>query len=127
MTRHCLLLDLVDDAELIARYRAWHAPGATPPAIVRSIRAADITGMEIYQLGDRLVMIMETGPAFSAEAKAAADAADADVQAWEALMSQFQRPTPWTPAGQKWTPAERIFDLAEQSGQSTDRGEADAG
>ena len=113
MTRHCLLLDLVADAEMIARYRAWHAPGATPAAIVRSIRAADITGMEIYQLGERLVMIMETGPAFSAEAKAAADAADADVQAWEAMMSRFQRPTPWTPVGQKWTPAERIFDLAD--------------
>ncbi|KQW80786.1 L-rhamnose mutarotase [Brevundimonas sp. Root1279] len=112
MARHCLLLDLVDDPESMVRYRAWHEPGRTPEAVIRSIRAADITAMEIYQLGDRLVMIMETGPAFSAETKAKADASDPDVQAWERLMDQFQTPTPFARAGEKWTPAERIFDLA---------------
>jgi L-rhamnose mutarotase len=29
-------------------------------------------------------------------------------------MWQFQAPTPWTPAGQKWTPMTRIFDLQQQ-------------
>lgn len=113
MARHCLLLDLVDDPESMARYRAWHQPGQTPVAVIRSIRAADITAMEIYQLGDRLVMLMETGPAFSPEAKAAADASDADVQAWERLMDRFQTPTPFAQAGEKWTRAEQIFDLAD--------------
>ena len=112
MARHCLCLDLVDDADSIERYRAWHRPGATPPPIIRSIRAADITLMQIYQVADRLVMIMETGPGFSADAKAAADAADPDVRAWEALMDQFQKPLPGAGAGEKWTPAELIFDLS---------------
>lgn len=113
MARHVLLLDLVDDPESIADYRRWHQPGRTPPAIIRSIRAAGITAMEIHSLGDRLVMVMETGPGFDPAAKAAADAADPDVLAWEALMDRFQKPTPWARAGEKWTPAERIFDLAE--------------
>ena len=112
--RHVLMLDLIDDADKIARYEAWHGAGAVPAAVVRSIRAADITGMEIHRLGDRLVMIMETGPAFSGEAKAAADAADPDVQAWEALMDGFQTPTPFARPGEKWTPATRIFSLDEQ-------------
>ncbi|MEO8112844.1 MAG: L-rhamnose mutarotase, partial [Phenylobacterium sp.] len=47
-------------------------------------------------------------------AKAAADAADPEVQAWEALMDGFQKPVPWARPGEKWTPAERIFRLAEQ-------------
>ena len=115
MARHCLCLDLVDDADSIERYRAWHMPGATPPAIIRSIRAADITLMEIYQLADRLVMIMETGPAFSPGLKAAADAADPDVRAWETLMAQFQKPLPAARAGKKWAPAELIFDLSQHS------------
>ena len=112
MARHCLCLDLVDDADSIERYRAWHRPGATPPAIIRSIRAADISLMEIYQLGDRLVMIMETGPAFAPEATAAADAADPDVRAWETLMDQFQKPLPDAGSGGKWRSAELIFDLS---------------
>lgn len=112
MARHCLCLDLVDDADSIDRYRAWHRPGATPPAIIRSIRAADIILMEIYQIADRLIMIMETGPDFSSGIKAAADAADPDVRAWEALMDQFQKPLSGARAGEKWTPAELIFDLS---------------
>ncbi|WP_206245381.1 L-rhamnose mutarotase [Novosphingobium terrae] len=112
--RHILLLDLVDDPEAIARYEAWHAADALPPAIARSIRAADITAMEIYRSGTRLVMLMETGPGFDPLAKAQADAADPDVQAWEALMGTMQRPIPSAAAGEKWTEAQRIFALAEQ-------------
>ena len=53
---------------------------------------------------------METGPAFSPEATAAADAADPDVRAWEALMDQFQKPLPDAGSGGKWRSAELIFD-----------------
>lgn len=112
--RRILLLDLVDDVELIAEYEAWHTAGTAPPAVVRSIRRAGVRGMEIYRAGDRLVMVMETGPGFDAAAKAAADAADPDVQAWETLMSRFQRPIPAATPGEKWTPARRIFSLDEQ-------------
>ena len=114
MARQCFVLDLKDDPDLIARYRAWHAPGGPPAAVISSIRAAGIEDMEIHLSGDRLFMIMDTGPGFSAEAKAAADAADPDVQAWERLMSEFQRPAPSAKPGEKWTPAERIFALSEQ-------------
>lgn len=51
MTRHCLLLDLVDDPELIAEYRQWHAPGGPPAAVTRSIREARILDMQIWQAG----------------------------------------------------------------------------
>jgi L-rhamnose mutarotase len=112
--RHVLLLDLIDDPALIARYEAWHAPGAVPAAVVRSIRAAGIVAMDIYRAGDRLVMVMETGPGFDPAAKAAADASDPDVQAWEKLMDRFQRPIPAATPGTKWTPAPRIFSLDAQ-------------
>jgi L-rhamnose mutarotase len=112
--RHVLLLDLVDDAAAIARYEAWHADGALPPAIGRSIRGAGIVAMEIYRAGTRLVMVMETGPDFDPAAKAAADAADPDVQAWEALMGSVQSPVPAAGDDEKWTSARRIFTLSEQ-------------
>ena len=112
--RHILLLDLKDDPELITRYEAWHAAGAVPAAVTASIRAAGIQSMEIYRSGNRLVMVMETGADFDPAAKAAADAANPDVVAWEDLMSRFQQPLPWAGEGQKWLPAKRIYALEEQ-------------
>ncbi|UAL12666.1 L-rhamnose mutarotase [Caulobacter segnis] len=112
--RHCLALDLKDDPALIERYEAWHAPGAVPPAVIASIRAADIRDMQIWRLGTRLFMIMETGPDFSPEAKAAADLASEDVQAWERLMWEFQQPLPDAVDDEKWLPMRRIFALDEQ-------------
>lgn len=112
--RNVLLIDLVDDAQAIAQYEAWHASGALPPAIGASIRAADVTAMDIYRSGNRLVMLMETGAGFDAAAKATSDAADPAVQAWEAQMDGVQRPLPWAAPHAKWTQATRIFSLDEQ-------------
>jgi len=113
--RHVLLIDLADDAEAIAQYEAWHAAGAVPPAIVASIRGADIEAMEIYRSGNRLVMIMETAAGFDADRKAAADAGDPAVQAWETMMDTVQRPLPWALKGRKWTAATPIFSLEDQA------------
>ncbi|WNO52841.1 L-rhamnose mutarotase [Stakelama saccharophila] len=112
--RHVLLCDLKDDPDAFGHYAAWHAAGAVPAAVVRSIRAANIVAMEIYRCGPRLVMVMETGPGFDPAAKAAADAADPEIQAWERLMDRFQKRLPWAGDGEKWVPAERIFALDEQ-------------
>ncbi len=110
MARRCLILDLRDDPELIARYRDWHTPGKTPEAVIRAIRDAGIAGMEIYLSGDRLVMVMETGDGAPSDTRSDASN-DPELKAWEALMDAFQKPVPWAEPGEKWTPAELIFDL----------------
>ncbi|WP_158916529.1 L-rhamnose mutarotase [Caulobacter sp. S45] len=110
MARRCLILDLKDDPELIARYKQWHTPGRTPPAVIAAIRAAGVEAMEIYLSGDRLVMIMETGPEASDDVRADASP-DPELRAWEQLMDAFQKPVPWATPGEKWTPTELIFDL----------------
>jgi L-rhamnose mutarotase len=114
MGARVLLLDLKDDPAAIAAYDAWHAAGAVPGPVVAGIRASGIVAMEIHRAGNRLVMVMETAPGFDPAARAAADAADPDIGAWEALMDGFQQPIPGTPAGAKWVEAARIFSLAEQ-------------
>lgn len=114
IVRHCFALDLNDAPGLIERYKAWHAPGAVPAAISRSIRDADIRELEIWQVFDRMFMIMEVGPRFSPVAKAAADAASEDVQAWERLMWEFQKALPQAREGEKWIAMTRIYALCEQ-------------
>jgi L-rhamnose mutarotase len=114
LQREILLLDLVDDAEAIARYEQWHAAGAVPPEVTASIRDAGIVSMDIYRSGNRLVMMMETDERFDPVRKAEADAANPAVVAWETQMNMVQRPLPWATADAKWTRAERIYSLADQ-------------
>lgn len=111
MTRYCLALDLKDDPALIEAYEAHHR--AVWPEILASIRGSGITDMEIYRIGNRMFMIMETEDGFSFEAKAAADAADPRVQEWESLMWTYQQALPLAKPGEKWMRMERIFRLGD--------------
>ena len=63
--------------------------------------------------GNRLVLVMDVSPEFDPAAKAAADAADARVQAWETLMWNYQKALPWARPGEKWVPMRRIFSLTD--------------
>lgn len=107
-------LDLKDDAERIAAYRQWHAPGAVPAAVNRSIRAAGIEALEIFLAGNRLVMVLTPGRDFDAAAKARADADDPEIQAWETLMWEFQQALPFAAPGEKWVRMDRIYALSQQ-------------
>lgn len=109
-----LILDLVDDAAAIAAYREWHRPGGPPPAVARAIREAGVERLDIYNAGNRLVMLMEVSAAYDADAQAARDSADPDVQAWEARMGAFQRRLPFAPPGVKWVATDHIYSLDEQ-------------
>lgn len=111
--RHLLALDLKDDPALIAQYQAHHR--RIWPEIAAHLRRHGVLGMEIYRLGARMAMVMETDDAvYDPAAMAAATENDPKVREWEELMWRYQAPTPWTPAGQKWTPMEKIFDLSTQ-------------
>lgn len=110
-TRFCFALDLHDDADLISQYRQWHTPGAVPGAVIDMMKLQDIRGLDIYNCGDRLFMIMETGPRYDPVKAAQQDAQNADVQTWQTLMWRFQKPLPFASAGQKWVPMDHIFTL----------------
>jgi len=113
MTRLFYALDLKDDPELIEEYERWHQADRVWPDIVQSLRSAGIEQAEIFRTGNRLVLVMDVSANFDPAAKAAADAADTRVQAWETLMWNYQQALPWAQAGQKWVPMHRIFSLTE--------------
>ena len=62
LQRRCFALDLKDDAAVIERYKHWHRPGAPPAEVTRSLRAAGIAALDIYLIGNRLFMIMDSDP-----------------------------------------------------------------
>ncbi|WP_198174861.1 L-rhamnose mutarotase [Spirosoma arboris] len=107
--RYCLALDLKDDPALIAEYEQYHKK--LQPAIEASIRDYGITEMEIYRIGNRLFMIMETDETFSFDVKAAADAANPKVQEWENLMWGYQQSLPMAKPGEKWMLMKEIFKM----------------
>jgi L-rhamnose mutarotase len=108
--RHCLMLDLKDDVGLIAEYEAHHR--AVWPEVEEHLRSSGVVSMDIWRLGTRLCMVMETDDAvFDPQRMAQAAEANESVRAWEQLMWRFQAPTPWTPQGGKWTAAECIFEM----------------
>jgi len=110
--RYCLALDLQKDRASIAEYEAWHRE--IWPEIRASILDSGITDMEIWRLEDRLFMIMETGPGFTFEKKAARDAANPAVQRWEELMWKYQVAVPGGRPGEKWRLMDRIFSLTKK-------------
>lgn len=108
--RQCLALDLKEDARLIAEYEAHHR--AVWPEVLAHLREQGVAALDIYRLGTRLVMILETDDAvFDASRMARAERDNPQIRAWEELMWRFQAPTPWTPEGAKWTPMQKIFEL----------------
>lgn len=109
MTRYCFALDLKEDPKLIAAYEEYHL--SVWPEIIQSIKEADIKSLEIYRVSNRLFMIMETGPDFSFEKKAQADAHNPMVVQWEKLMWEYQQALPNAKPGEKWMLMDKIFNL----------------
>ena len=58
--RYCRTLSLKDNPELISAYRKAHSKEESWPEILEGIRAVGILEMEIYILGNKLFMIVET-------------------------------------------------------------------
>ena len=62
MKRYCFTLDLKDEVSLIEEYKDYHK--AFWPEIRAGIKEVGILEMEIYLLGNRMFMVMETIDSF---------------------------------------------------------------
>jgi len=109
--RYCKTLSLKDDAQLIEDYKKVHAPNAAWPEITQGMKDVGIIDMEIYILGTRLFMIMDTVADFDHE-KAMTELATKPRQSeWEAYVSRFQQTSSDATADEKWQLMERIYKL----------------
>lgn len=109
--RFCQTLDLRDDPQFIAEYRRLHSPEGIWPEIMEGIRAVGILEMEIYLLGTRLFMIIETPTDFDWDSAMARLATLPRQAEWEALTGRYQQTRPGATSDEKWQLMERIFHL----------------
>jgi len=107
--RFCKTLTLEDDPRLIEDYKKVHAAGACWPEITQGMIDVGILDMEIYIVGTRLIMIMDTVPEFNHESAMAELATKPRQSEWEAYVSRFQRTSADASADEKWQLMERIY------------------
>ena len=109
--RFCQTLDLKDNPELIAEYRRRHSEGEAWSEILDGIREVGILEMEIYIVGTRLFMIVETPVDFNWSEAMARLSTLPRQQEWEDYMSEFQVAPPGASSDEKWVLMERMFHL----------------
>ena len=111
--RYCQTLSLRDNPELIEAYRKAHSKEESWPEIRAGIREVGILEMEIYILGSKLFMIVETPLNFDWD-KAMAKLATLPRQAeWEEYVAKFQQCAEGATSDEKWQMLERMFYLYE--------------
>ncbi len=112
--RYVQTMDLKDDPELIAEYKRRHSQGETWPEILAGIRGVGILDMQIFILGTRLVMIVETPVDFEWDRAMARLATLPRQQEWEDYMAIFQQCAEGATSDEKWQMMERMFYLYEK-------------
>lgn len=109
--RYVQFLEINNDPELIAQYRYWHSEAHHWQEIREGIRAVGILEMEIYMLGNHLVMIVDAPADFDWQTSMDRLATLPRQAEWEAFVARFQGCSAEARSDEKWQPAERIFRL----------------
>ena len=109
--RYCQTLDLRDNPELIAEYRRRHSQEHIWKEIPEGIRQVGILEMEIYLLGTRLFMIVETPLDFDWDTAMARLGTLPRQAEWEDYMAEFQLVKAGMSSAEKWQMMDRIFHL----------------
>lgn len=111
--RYVQTMDLKDDPALIAEYRRRHSREESWKEIRDGIREVGILEMELYILGTRLVMIVDTPLDFDWDKAMARLATLPRQQEWEDYMAMFQQCADGATSDEKWQMMERMFYLYE--------------
>lgn len=109
--RYCQTLDLKNDPKLIAAYKQLHDEQHVWDEILKGIKEVGILEMEIYLLGARLFMIVETPEDFNWNAAMTKLAKLPKQEEWEALTGKYQQAQEGAASSEKWQLMERIFHL----------------
>ena len=111
--RYCQTLELKNNPEMMQEYIRRHSETCHWPEIREEIRSVGILEMEIYLLGTKLFMVVETPLDFDWKTAFAKLAKYPRQIEWEKYMSIFQEADPDATSSEKWKMMNRIFHLYE--------------
>ncbi len=111
ITRTVLAVDLRDDAAAIEGYKDHHR--RVWPEVLASLRRSGVRNLDIYLLGRRLVMVLETDGQDYRRCFAEHRTSGFRVTQWEDLMRSLQVPPPGAPPGEWWAQMAPVFSLDE--------------
>ena len=110
MPRFGLCLNLKDDPDIIEQYKAYHRD--VWPEVLDSLREVGITQMDIYLLGNRLFMAIETVDDFDpAHDFPRHLEMHPRCREWDVLMRNFQERVPEAKPDEWWATMEQVFEL----------------
>lgn len=109
--RYCQTLELKDNPQLIEEYVKRHDEMHHWPEIREGIRSVGILEMEIYLLGTKLFMIVETPLDFDWDTAFDRLTNCPKQNEWEEYMSVFQNVASNASSAKKWELMDRIFHL----------------
>lgn len=112
--RYVQTMNLKDDPQLIAEYKRRHSQAEAWPEILAGIREVGILDMQIFILGTRLVMIVETPVDFEWDQAMTRLATLPRQQEWEDYMAIFQQCAEGATSDEKWQMMERMFYLYDK-------------
>ncbi|MEM8484322.1 MAG: L-rhamnose mutarotase [Bacteroidota bacterium] len=110
MKQLALTVNLKDDPEVLAAYKAYHANAW--PEVLEALQAVGVIQMKIWLLGRRLFMLADVTDTFDP----AVDfprylALHPKCQEWEDIMTTLQEPVPEAGPNEKWAAMEEVFSL----------------
>lgn len=112
--RYVQMMDLRDNPELIEKYRRVHSREESWKEILDGIRSVGILEMEIYIVGNHLVMIVDAPLDFQWDEAMQRLATLPRQQEWEQYVAQFQQCDATATSDEKWHMADRMFHLYDK-------------
>ena len=105
-----LAINLKDDPEIIEKYKEYHSN--VWPEVLESLHTIGITKMNIYLLGRRMFMAMETVDEFDVETDFPRYLEQHPrCREWDELMRTYQEPVPEKKPEEWWALMECVFEF----------------
>ena len=110
MKQYALTINLVNDPEKIEQYKDYHRN--VWPEVQECLKAVGIVKMDIFLLGRRMFMIIETPDTFELERDfGRLPDLNPRYSEWQTQMDVFQEKVPEAKAGEQWALMERVYHL----------------
>lgn len=109
--RYCQFMEIKSDPELISKYIKCHSKGQAWEEVLDGIREVGILEMELYILGNKVVMIVETPLDFDWESAMEKLSTLPRQAEWESFVAEMQGADPLASSAAKWQLMDRFFYL----------------